>query len=111
MPRVSPNQYDLVIIGAGPAGLAAALYAAREGTKAIVLEQGVVGGMAALTNVIDNYPGFDKGVGGLELADHLLDHATRFGAEVKTGVTVLALKGTSTGVEVQTSDGTIRTTT
>jgi thioredoxin reductase (NADPH) len=98
------NHFELVIIGAGPAGLAAALYAAREGTKTLVLEKAVVGGMAAITNIIDNYPGFDSGVGGLELADHLYEHAVRFGAEVRTGVTVTGLKP---GPVVETDAGPI----
>lgn len=84
--------YDVVIIGAGPTGLAAAVYAAREDLKTLVVEKGVIGGMAAITDRIDNYPGFEDGVGGLELADHLYDHAKRFGAEIKTGVTITNLK-------------------
>src|SRR6266568_2780982 len=91
MSKFARPQYDLVIIGAGPAGLAAALYAAREGMKTLVLEKSVVGGMAAVTNLIDNYPGFDQGIGGLQLSDNLHDHAERFGAEVHTGVAVTGL--------------------
>lgn len=78
--------YDLIIIGAGPTGLAAAIYASREGMSTLVIEKGVIGGMAAITDVIDNYPGFEDGVGGMELADHLYAQAKRFGAVVKTGV-------------------------
>src|SRR6516225_4243283 len=85
------DHYELIIIGAGPTGLAAALYAAREGMSVLVLEKAIVGGMAAITNLIDNYPGFENGVGGLELADHLYEHAVRFGAEVQTGVEVTGL--------------------
>jgi thioredoxin reductase (NADPH) len=91
MTTVSPH-YDLVIIGAGPAGLAAALYAAREGLSVAMLEKAAVGGLAAVTDRIDNYPGFDKSIGGLELADHLYEHAKRFGAEVKLGANVIALE-------------------
>jgi thioredoxin reductase (NADPH) len=66
--------------------LAAAIYASREGMSTLVIEKGVIGGMAAITDVIDNYPGFEDGVGGMELADHLYAQAKRFGAVVKTGV-------------------------
>jgi thioredoxin reductase (NADPH) len=83
--------YDLVIIGAGPAGLAAAVYAAREGMTTLVVEKSVIGGMAALTEVIDNYPGFETGIGGLELSDKLAAQAKRFGAQIKTGVEVSSI--------------------
>jgi thioredoxin reductase (NADPH) len=78
--------YDLIIIGAGPTGLAAAIYASREGMSTLVIEKGIIGGMAAITDVIDNYPGFENGISGLELADHLAAQAKRFGAVVTTGV-------------------------
>jgi thioredoxin reductase (NADPH) len=97
--------YDVVIIGAGPSGLAAAVYAAREGLSTIVLERAVVGGMAAVTDTIENYPGFENGVGGLELADHLFYHAKRFGAEVKSGVEALKLEPSSGRINVITSTG------
>ncbi len=87
----SPQTYDLVIIGAGPAGLAAAVYAAREGMSTLVVEKGVIGGMAALTETIDNYPGFEAGVGGLELSDKLEAQAKRFGAVVQTGVEIVTI--------------------
>ena len=80
--------YDVIIIGAGPTGLAAALYTSREGYKTLVLEFAVIGGMAALTADIENYPGFEEGIGGLELSDKLYKQAKRFGAEIKLGVKV-----------------------
>ncbi|HSX02578.1 MAG TPA: FAD-dependent oxidoreductase [Candidatus Saccharimonadia bacterium] len=95
-----PEQHDLVIIGAGPAGLAAALYAAREDLRPLVLEKAVVGGLAAITATIENYPGFENGVGGLELADHLLAHAKRFGAEVRSGPEVVGLARTADGLRL-----------
>ena len=110
MANKGSNHFDLIIVGAGPAGLAAAVYAAREGLSTLVLEKAVVGGMAALTNVIDNYPGFDQGVGGLELSDHLHDHATRFGAEVRTGVNVTGLVSKDGVVTVQTEAATLTAT-
>jgi len=89
----TPNDtiYDLIIIGAGPTGLAAAIYASREGMSTLVIEKGIIGGMAAITDVIDNYPGFENGVSGLELSDHLYAQAKRFGAVVKTGVEAIDL--------------------
>ncbi|MBQ9747905.1 MAG: FAD-dependent oxidoreductase, partial [Clostridia bacterium] len=59
--------YDTVIIGGGPAGYAAALYAARAGLDTVVLEKMSVGGQVALTDIIDNYPGFEEGVDGFTL--------------------------------------------
>lgn len=93
---------EVIIIGAGPAGLAAAVYAAREDLNPLVIESGVVGGMAALTATIDNYPGFAEGVGGLELSDRLAAHAKRFGAEILTGVTVTGLARDGDRVRVDT---------
>jgi thioredoxin reductase (NADPH) len=105
MGAFSKDKYELVIVGAGPTGLAAALYAAREGMSTLVLEKAVIGGMAAITDLVDNYPGFDQGVGGLELAEHLHAHAVRFGAEVKTGIDVLGLHEAGGNVTVTTSEG------
>ena len=100
--------YDLIIIGAGPAGLAAAVYSAREDISTLVVEKGVIGGMAALTDVIDNYPGFENGVGGLELSDKLYAQAKRFGAEIKTGVTVTSLKRVDGILELTTKKEPLR---
>jgi len=58
-----------VIVGAGPSALTAAIYTTREDIDTVLLEKGVIGGLAAITDWIDNYPGFAKGVSGLELAD------------------------------------------
>lgn len=74
---------DLAIIGGGPAGLTAALYGARGGLKTVVLEGGMPGGQAALTDIIENYPGFPEGVSGSLLMEHFMEQATRFGAELK----------------------------
>ena len=72
--------HDMIIIGGGPAGYSAALYAARAGLKALVLEKLSAGGQMALTDVIDNYPGFEHGIDGFELGERMQRSAERFGA-------------------------------
>ena len=97
--------YDMVIIGGGPGGYTAALYAARAGRKVIVLEKLSAGGQMALTSQIDNYPGFPDGVDGFELAESMRQQAERFGAETELAdVTALRLEGALK--EAQTSEGT-----
>jgi thioredoxin reductase (NADPH) len=84
----------LVMIGAGPSALAAAVYTAREDIDTLLLEKGVIGGLAAITDLVDNYPGFSKGVEGLKLAEELQAQAERFGAKIDfAGVTSLEDKG------------------
>lgn len=73
---------DIVIIGGGPAGLAAGLYAARAALDTVLVEQGVPGGLAAGTERIENYPGFEEGIGGPELANRMDAQARRFGLKV-----------------------------
>lgn len=73
--------YDMIIIGGGPAGYSAALYAARAGLDTLVIEKMSVGGQMALTDVIDNYPGFDAGVDGFTLGMQMQAGAERFGAK------------------------------
>jgi len=72
--------YDMVILGGGPGGYTAALYAARAGLEAIVLERLSAGGQMALTHQIDNYPGFEEGIDGFTLGDKMKRQAERFGA-------------------------------
>lgn len=76
--------YDVVIIGGGPAGLTAALYTARSRLKTAVLEKSMPGGQAALTDLIENYPGFPDGISGPELMHKFMEQATKVGAEFKT---------------------------
>ncbi len=76
--------YDVAVIGAGPAGLSAAVYASRGGLKTLVLEKALVGGQITLTNDVDNYPGFDETLSGFDLGDKMQKHAKKFGAEFKT---------------------------
>ena len=86
--------YDMIIIGGGPGGYTAALYAARAGLKVAVLEKLSAGGQMALTSQIDNYPGFQDGVDGFQLGEQMQQQAERFGAEtVLAEVTGVELKG------------------
>ena len=76
---------DVVMIGAGPSALAAAVYTTREDIDTVLYEKGVVGGLAAITDQVDNYPGFPDGVPGLTLAEEFEKHAERFGAHIEFG--------------------------
>jgi thioredoxin reductase (NADPH) len=76
---------DVVMIGAGPSALAAAVYTTREDIDTVLYEKGVIGGLAAITDQIDNYPGFADGIAGLTLADQLQKQAERFGAHIEFG--------------------------
>jgi len=78
----SLSEYDLAIYGAGPAGLSAAVYAASEGLKTIVVERWAIGGQASSSPKIENYLGFPKGISGAELAERAREQACRFGAEI-----------------------------
>ena len=84
--------YDLVIVGGGPAGLAAAIYAAREGIDAIVVDASALGGQAGISDRIDNYPGFPDGISGAELADRFVAQARRYGVELLSAVSVTAVE-------------------
>jgi thioredoxin reductase (NADPH) len=97
---------DILIIGAGPAGLAAALYASRSLVKAVVLERMSVGGLVLSTEWIDNYPGFPDGIAAPELMERMRRQAERFGAEFVSDE-ALSLDRTDTGFRVTTAEGTV----
>lgn len=78
-------KHDVIIVGAGPAALTAAIYTTREDIETLLFERGVVGGLAAVTDKIDNYPGFADGIEGLVLAENLRKQAERFGAVIELG--------------------------
>ncbi len=97
---------DLAIVGAGPAGLAAAVYAASEGLVTVVLEAEAVGGQAGTSSMIRNYLGFPRGISGMRLAQRARNQALRFGARFFTGWEVLALEaGTDGEPHVLRTDG------
>lgn len=79
------TDYDVIIVGGGPTGLAAAVYTGRSLLRTLVLEKQVPGGQIALSAAIDNYPGFADGITGYDFAEAFLKHAKRFGAEVLVG--------------------------
>ena len=81
-PKAKREFYDLIVLGGGPAGLTAALYAAREGIETLIIERSGVGGQAGTTEMIENYPGFSHGVKGAELADEMKAQAERFEVEI-----------------------------
>ncbi len=98
--------YDMVVVGGGPGGYTAALYAARAGLNTVVLEKLSPGGQMALTEQIDNYPGFENGIDGFSLGEKMKKGTERFG--VKTQLTeVLSLDLSGTVKIIETSDGTM----
>jgi thioredoxin reductase (NADPH) len=99
------TDYDVIVIGAGPAGLAAAVYTSREDLRTAVLEKGVVGGMAALTDEIENYPGFEPKISGLDFSAHLERQAKQFGSELITGREVTGVEVTKPSLVVKTGQG------
>ena len=98
---------EVLMIGAGPSSLAAAIYTTREDIDTTLYEKSAIGGLAAITDIVDNYPGFPEGIEGLTLAGHLEKQAERFGAHIEYGdVTALREEGdlkvvTVDGVEVK----------
>lgn len=90
--------YQLIIIGGGPTGLCAGLYAARGRVNALLIEKGATGGQVLLTDWVDNYPGFSEGISGFELVDKLTAHADRFGLEKK----ITAVRGLDLQNEIKT---------
>lgn len=87
---MNANKYEVIILGAGPAGLSAALYAARGNVKTLVLDKSIAGGELNNTAEIENYPGIDHKTGP-EISDMMIEHAARFGAEIKTLVEIKSI--------------------
>ncbi len=97
--------YDLIIIGGGPAGLTAAIYASREGADVLLIERSGLGGQAGITVGLDNFPGFPEGISGQEFSERVTQQARRFGVEILQAVDVERLENESGYHEVYTSDG------
>ena len=88
---VTPNQgaasdlddeYDVIILGGGPAGLTSAIYSSRANLKTLLIEKATIGGEAAITDLIENYPGFPEGINGFELAERMREQAEKFGTKI-----------------------------
>ena len=103
--RATRSIYDILVLGGGPAGLSTAIYAAREGLDALVLERGALGGQAGATEQIDNYPGFPDGIRGEELASRLVAHAHRYGVEMVTAAEITGISREPDCVMVTTAAG------
>ena len=99
--------YDMLVVGGGPGGYTAALYAARAGLDTVVLEKLSAGGQMALTEQIDNYPGFENGIDGFSLAENMQKQAERFGARSEYAE-VLRMDLTAVPKLVETSEGIFR---
>jgi thioredoxin reductase (NADPH) len=97
--------YDLVVIGAGPAGLGAAVYGASEGLRTVLIERTAAGGQAGQSSRIENYLGFPDGVSGAQLTDRARRQAARFGAEMLTARDVVGLEVNGSARTVRFSDG------
>lgn len=99
--------HDLVVIGAGPAALSAAIYTTREDVETLLYEKAVPGGLISTTDWVDNYPGFPDGIEGLKLGENMRKQAERFGAVIELGE-VLAVKKDDKTVILDTTDGEVR---
>ncbi|WP_138734960.1 FAD-dependent oxidoreductase [Modestobacter excelsi] len=97
--------YDVVVVGAGPAGLGSAVYAASEGLRTLLVERTATGGQAGQSSRIENYLGFPNGVSGAELAQRARDQAVRFGVELLTASEVTAITPTGDGRTLSFADG------
>ncbi|MFN7827610.1 MAG: NAD(P)/FAD-dependent oxidoreductase [Acidobacteriota bacterium] len=110
------TDFDVVIIGGGPTGLAAAVYTGRALLRTLVLEKAVPGGQIVYSAAIDNYPGFPDGISGYDFSQAFLKHAQRFGAQVRVGTGAMSIVREDEGREsggnfrIGLSDGTFVTT-
>src|SRR5450755_486268 len=98
--------YDIIVVGAGPGGLAAGLYGARAKLKIVVLEKELPGGQINKTGIIEDYPGFIS-IDARELAQKMTDHAKEFGTEIRM-INATGVKKVGDQFEVETSEGPLR---
>ncbi len=103
--EASHDHYDLVVVGAGPAGLAGAVYGASEGLRTVVVEREAPGGQAGMSSRIENYLGFPTGLSGSDLARRAVDQARRLGAELLTVQDVVGLEAQGAGRIVHLAGG------
>ncbi len=103
--QLEAGEADLIVVGAGPAGLSAAVYGASEGLRTIVLDSGAVGGQAGSSSLIRNYLGFPRGLGGGELAQRAYQQAWLFGTRFRFTERAVALEQRDRGFMVRTADG------
>lgn len=101
--------HDVIIVGAGPTGLAAAVYTTREDIDTTLYEKGVIGGLASITDWVDNYPGFPDGVAGLELGERLQKQAERFGSKIEPNEVTSLVRENDGLIKLETIDGGKRT--
>ncbi|HUD03514.1 MAG TPA: FAD-dependent oxidoreductase [Patescibacteria group bacterium] len=101
--KTIPN-HDVIMIGAGPTALTAAIYTTREDIETVLYEKAVIGGLAAVTDRVDNYPGFPDGIDGLELAENLRKQAERFGTKIELAE-VTNIERLDDNIKVATTDG------
>lgn len=106
--QLPQDQRELVIIGGGPAGLTAGIYAARSRLDVVMFEKTIVGGQAASTELIENYPGFAQGVGGFDLMNAMSEQATRLGMIIENR-TVERIATAPEGILLHTSEGSVLT--
>ncbi len=99
------STYDVIIVGGGPTGLTASIYAARENQSVLIIEKSAPGGQAGITERLDNYPGFPDGVAGVELADRMRRQAERYGVEILQAVAVTSVVGDGDCVTVTIATG------
>ncbi len=99
------TSYDVIIIGGGPCGLTAALYAAREGASTLVIERSQFGGQASITERLDNFPGFPEGITGAEFGARLVKQCERFGVELLKATNVTRVRSSMNSREVVTEAG------
>ena len=104
-PKAERETYDLIVVGGGPCGLTAAIYAAREGIETLIVERSGVGGQAGVTERIENYPGFPKGITGGQLADQMRAQAEGFGVEILAAQAVSRLRPAENSWAVTTESG------